>query len=729
MKNLRFERELPVTEKIQWHPELKRIWHPDYAVYYENPRNQFCGFRKTFELDSICLNSELRIIVDTKYKLFVNGKFIGRGPCRFDLRWAAYDTYNIAPYLRKGKNVIAVLTLFHGYGTGAQASNIQMLMVQAELKLENRETLHILSDTSWKACLAEYYDPGALRLNGRQGPMEIQDMRKYDPDWCLPDFAEAGWKSCEELKVYSWWNLLPRQIPMLKEELYPARTVSASGYGTLRRPAVKEMGIYRDGIKWDRKSGSRSFPLTLKLKSLEEPRVVNVDFSLIIAGFFVMDINSDADLTIDILYAEELVNGLVPVPENSVVPADRFILGEGDNHCEINFGWKAFRYVQLWLWGTGKINIMKAACKRIGYPVPQAPDWKIGDQQVAKIIKLAENSLRLCMQDGFLDSSSREQQQWIGDGSIQALAAACYYGETKLWRQMLVQMVQSQDHFGAIMPRHPGGHNNIKPIPGFMLDWIISNWDYYRFTGDSELIKLFWNNLVQLMRWFSPFENAGGLLEDVPHWMFIDWGWHLTKKQGMDIERRGIITALNCKYLHALTIMAKMAKTVNDFDAADFYSKKSSLLPEKILEKCYNPSKKAFSDCVVKDELSKVISEATNALAILYLPLPEDLLDIVVENVFEHGNNIVKSTPGFIINVGRALNKAGRRELALDLYRKRFEKLIDSGATAIWELWDLYKIKDNVAYIDSASHGWGAGFLVFYAEAFLGFNLDKTGEK
>jgi alpha-L-rhamnosidase len=720
MKNVRFERKLPISEKIQWHPDLKKIWHPDYAVYYENPRNQFCCFRKTFELNSVCVESELRIIVDTKYKLFVNGKFVGRGPCRFDLRWACYDIYDIAPYLQKGGNVIAVLALHHGYGTGAQASSIQMLMVQAELKLENHKTLYILSDTSWKTSLAKYYDTKAMRLNGRLGPMEIQDMRKYNSDWCMSDFKEKSWKTCAEIKMRSWWNILPRQIPMLTEELCCAKNIIASGHGNLLCPSIKEMGIYRDKINWDEMLCNKTFPATYDLKSLGKPLVVNIDFSLILAGFLEIDINAESGFTVDVLYAEELVNGIVPMPGGSVIPADRFILKAGNNYCEINFGWKAFRYVQLWLWGSGKVTINRTACRRIGYPTPKPPRWEIKDQQVSKIIKLAENSLKLCMQDGFLDSSSREQQQWIGDGRIQALAAACYYGETKLWKQMLTQMVQSQDHLGAMMPRHPGQHNNIQPIPSFMLDWILSNWDYYCFTGDEEVLKLLWNNMVQLMRWFSPFENTDGLLEDVPHWMFIDWG-------GMDIERKGIITGLNCKYLYALTLMAKMAEIVNDFEAAKFYTGKYLILPEKIFEKCYNPSKKAFSDCAVKGELSEVISEATNALAILYLPLPEDLIDSVVKNVFEHYNDIVKSSPGFIINVGRALNKAGRKKLALDLYKKRFEKLINSDATAMWELWDLYHVKENVSYIDSASHGWGAGFLVFYAEAFLGYKFRFQG--
>ena len=140
MSNIRFEQTRPLPQATPWHPDVKGIWHPDYAVYYENPRNQFCCFRKTFELASGCIGSELRIIVDTKYKLFVNGAFVGRGPCRFDLHWAQYDTYDIVPYLREGTNTIAVLALYHGYGTGAQASSIQLLKTQTQLMFENGQS-------------------------------------------------------------------------------------------------------------------------------------------------------------------------------------------------------------------------------------------------------------------------------------------------------------------------------------------------------------------------------------------------------------------------------------------------------------------------------------------------------------------------------------------------------------------------------------------------------------
>ena len=76
-----------------------------------NP-NQWICFRKNFDLKEKETSAQFYIAVDSKYWLWVNGEMVvfegglKRGPNPED---TYYDKVEIAPYLRKGKNTIAIL--------------------------------------------------------------------------------------------------------------------------------------------------------------------------------------------------------------------------------------------------------------------------------------------------------------------------------------------------------------------------------------------------------------------------------------------------------------------------------------------------------------------------------------------------------------------------------------------------------------------------------------------
>ena len=60
-------------------------------------------FRKTFELPSQPRNAPAYVTADSRYRLYVNGKFVGRGPVRSYPRFQYYDVYDLSdiPQTRK----------------------------------------------------------------------------------------------------------------------------------------------------------------------------------------------------------------------------------------------------------------------------------------------------------------------------------------------------------------------------------------------------------------------------------------------------------------------------------------------------------------------------------------------------------------------------------------------------------------------------------------------------
>jgi multidrug efflux pump subunit AcrB len=81
---------------------------------YEQDRNLYVYFRRALHLDSVPSRATAHVSADGRYKLFVNGALVGRGPARCDPLWQCYDSYDLAPHLRTGANVIAILMVVIG---------------------------------------------------------------------------------------------------------------------------------------------------------------------------------------------------------------------------------------------------------------------------------------------------------------------------------------------------------------------------------------------------------------------------------------------------------------------------------------------------------------------------------------------------------------------------------------------------------------------------------------
>src|SRR5271165_2929028 len=119
-----------------WEPLESALKDPSARIRISgSPRfkNLFTYFRRTVALPVAVEKAALQITGDSRYKLYVNGRYIGRGPARCDQIWQSYDEYEIAPFLKAGKNVIAVQLHFYGENTGWYMLSRPGLLFQCRL--------------------------------------------------------------------------------------------------------------------------------------------------------------------------------------------------------------------------------------------------------------------------------------------------------------------------------------------------------------------------------------------------------------------------------------------------------------------------------------------------------------------------------------------------------------------------------------------------------------------
>jgi alpha-L-rhamnosidase len=795
--------------RTEWSREANFIWHPENGLYFEIPINGFCFFRKEFETPGSADAVLLRITADSKYMLYVNGEYVARGPCRSDPRWQYFDEIDISGFLHAGVNCIGILALHYGYGTGQTMERVQAVAAECRTVRREQESVVTATGRDWRCLVAECYDSNAPRVNGRQGPIEIFDGREYPEGWHTPGYDDSTWKPASVLRPANnspFWNLLPREIPMLKEEVVQAEGIRYTGttFKSDSTPVHRALMMEIENARLERaveagkSTGTESamprFPYTVPAAEDSDPRdrgimipVAVADLGKILAGYLRIEIAGPEGATVDAVYAEELWNGK-PVIDEQNRPMDRFILRHGRNVFEVAFGWKAFRYVYLTVRPPGCNDGTRTDCtengdhaiiihgvgiRTRGYPLEDRAEFAASDPLVTRIRDLCVHTVGLCMQDGFLDSSSREQQQWIGDGRWQALCNYYIGGDPRLHRKMLSQVGQSQDWEGMIKPRHPDDHNNVSPIPSFCLAWVSSFHDYIMYTGDTAVLDHWWPNIVHALRWFTAFENAQGLLQDVPYWMFIDWG---DPPNVPDVGRGGIITPLNCQYVEALRAAAAMAAMTGDERAEAIFAERAERTTEAIRGTLWDDDRGAYVDCIVRGKRSAIVSEPTNALALLHIHDPSDPrigrifdhvfspavtprvggLDVVVgesrpEDGLEAGSEmktspdsgtyerkgetesagkstVTPASPYMMVQLFRALAKVGKAGRAMEIMRERYGRLLRTGATAVWERWLLIQSTDGKhAHIGSASHAWGSTPIIFLSEGILGIRPLEPG--
>jgi alpha-L-rhamnosidase len=232
--------------------------------------NRWFLFRRTFDLPARADEARLSVTVDGRYQLFVNGARIGRGPARCDPLHQRVDTYDVAPQLQPGGNVIALLVHVYGvdtawyetvkglwqpvFGDGAIYCDASVRCGDVVLDVSSDEYWHCLECAAWER--------DTPRVNWGLGFIELHDARAMPEGWTQPGFDDSAWDSVQVLsvgggppddpfggmKIAPFPTLLPREIPFLEESpVAPQRVVR--WYGTMPQPDLPvDRRLYEEAL-------------------------------------------------------------------------------------------------------------------------------------------------------------------------------------------------------------------------------------------------------------------------------------------------------------------------------------------------------------------------------------------------------------------------------------------------------------------------------------------------
>lgn len=683
------------------------------------PRNFYLYARRTFKLPAKPASGSLRITADSRYKVFVNGAFVGSGPVPSDPRRLSYDTYDITQFLTKGQNAIAIVVHHLGQGTYSYIPGPAGVICQADIEWHDGSEV-VLTDGSWRVLPAAWTSAGA-RMNRRLGFQEVYDARLEPQGWKQAGFNDSKWPQAVVVgkpNVPPFGRLVPRQIPHLREEVaHPTAVVSIHDspplphgiemYDLPHFMATEELRPVKQGraANPERLVGRKDDPAIVVVPESGGVTVV-LEFGREVSGCVELAIPKSAGGIVDIGYSELLEGGRVRPDRGDVRYTDRLILRQGaQTWC--SFEPRAFRYIQLDFRSCPRpVSVRHVLVRESTYPVELRGSFESSDDLLNRIWKTGAETVRLCMQDTYIDAPRGDRAQWWDTAAAASRIAYYAFGDTALLAQGLGHIAQSQRSDGAVMALYPGAAREV--FPDFAALWAMSMWDYYTQSQDRELLTDLYPALTRWLQWIGRFSDRDGMLSDVEGNVFIDWA---------EIDRRGEICALNCLYLGALRAASQIALLLHRISDAEQWAGAASALRIAIAKHFWSARRGLFADSRVSGKLEEHYSRQTNILAALFDVPDHYERSSIYRQMLRDEDLPPLPTPNFASLLAEALFRSGWDEAAVDLIRRKWGEMISAGATTFWE---YFSTEGHLC------HAWSAG-PTYQLQAYV-LGVRPTGE-
>ena len=192
---------LSITEEPAKNLYLPLLFHPDgFALdppiwtHNGQPENhEISLFRRVLTLEERVEWVELQIFADTRYELWIDGEWTGRGPARFSHRLKEYDIYPLGE-LTAGNHVLAVLVQWSPNNRRSMSAAPSLQGHLSGIKPDGSQFIERI-DSTWRAMLSDAWRADAAHVHvwGLIGSSELLDLSRLPANWHQPGFWDDDW--------------------------------------------------------------------------------------------------------------------------------------------------------------------------------------------------------------------------------------------------------------------------------------------------------------------------------------------------------------------------------------------------------------------------------------------------------------------------------------------------------------------------------------------------------
>ncbi len=689
-------------------------------------------FRKKINLANKSEKAIIKISADSRYKLYVNEKFVEQGPSKGDTQIWFYDELDISKYLIKGDNVISVIVLrFPQKPTKGNQSilstNIPGLYVEGEIQ-DGKNAIKIDTDETWKTIV----DTDTKYLQEQEGfaPLYFYEHKQASDSlwqWQSPQYDDSKWEDALPYPkgairdAVSPGNLNPRTIPFMK------RTI-----GRFKQTLVTRKSIY-DKSNWnDMLLGNADITIP---PNTEE--IVEIDTGELMTGYLHLIIEGGKNAKIELLQSEAYVLAEGDNPHMGPVKGDRLDFengyltgftdyyepsGKGSEECPEEytpFWFRTFRFIRLSVkTGNECLTIKDFYFEETGYPLEVKTSVTTSDETLTEIWDISLRTLKRCMHETYTDCPFYEQLQYVMDSRSQILYTYSLSLDDRLARKCIDDFKRAQRYDGLISSAYPNTKPNV--IPGFSIYYILMIHDHMMYFGDEELLKYYMPSVQQILNFYESniqeegyVGKLGGFHRQEKFWSFVDWvpEW----PSGVpNASAQGPITMESLLYVMGLQKAAELFDYIDNKEIASNYRTLAKKVQAGLRKHCMDENG-ALLDGPNFHEYSQhcqVFGILTDTLTI------EEGRKVLFESLQDE-SKYRKCTVSNAFYLFRALEKT-------DLYEH---------TNKLWDVW-REMIKNNLTTVQesdqnprSECHAWGSLILYELPAVVLGIRPTEPGFK
>lgn len=572
----------------------RRLWTPDWQEA-DNLEPRIVYFRKVIHSDDLTGDCRLNISADSRYKLFINERFVQEGPCKAnDGNWY-YDECSFGDFIKVGENCIAIEVLRYPEDFGKRnhsllRTGLPFLYLSWEGSGSSSSFLndvggwHCMINRNIKFC-GEKTIPAPLHI------VEETVGNKETAGWKRVDFTGRNWKEA-----------IPYEFDRMKLSDTPRK---------LKKSPIPHQ-----------RHTDRRFQKNVLVRQWETPTlyqeehvipagahmIVELDAGELMTGYPVMKLAGGKDSVIRILYSE-----CYSYPDHnggSGCKGDRSdalkgeLVGNEDRYQIAGYGteevpevyepfwFRTFRYVRLELKATEEIRILSFDYVETGYPLEIRTRVETSDQTLQPVWDISLRTLKRCMHETYIDCPFYEQLQYAMDSRLEILYTYMISGDDRLARKCMEDFRCSVHGDGMINSCAPALRNHV--IPGFSIYYIMMVHDHMMFFGDSALVRHHLPVIDQVLAFFDRHldnQNLVGKIGDrnqlLHYWSFVDWTsqWH--ENTGVPTAVKfGPLTVESLLYILGLQCAASLCDYVGRNDTGTEYRRRAELVRQAVALHC-----------------------------------------------------------------------------------------------------------------------------------------------
>ena len=591
----RFERGMLNQVVVQPIDEAAWIWHPEVPAVAPDEA-AFLRFRREFETDGTSF--AIDVTADERFVLFLDGKFVARGPNRGWTENWQYQTYELklapgrhlleAVVLRLGKSA-PITQMSHRGGFALKASG------DADAKLTTGRAnwqVGVLAGTTMGTGFVGHGAMGARATSRGTGFEDERPGAWTDAVVVARPIAQKPARFVWGLRR-SGWMPYPSELPDQIEVVRRPGAFRGEGAETLA-PLAAGRPV--------------TVPPHMKLKALW-------DLGDYYCYYPDLQVCRGKGAKVRLSYAEALVDAKRRKGNRnewagkSVDPShhmyDDFL---PDGRAQARFTspwWRCGRWMVVEVeTGDEALEMKSLAIRETRYPcemesVFETPD----DPSLAAIQRICLRSMQCCDHEMLMDCPFYEQQMYPADTRVQMLTLTALSDDDRMIRRGMEIYDLGRRDDGLVPNNWPT--RKFQESQVMSLNYLMMYGDYVRWHRNDEWLKARFPGVMNTLLAMKRQENADGLLEDVIGSPFVDWVGEWGPDPIPVGTGEGPGAVVNLYYVHAMRSVAELAAAVGEPELAAYWRQKAERTGRMIVERFWVAEKGLMADDIRRTKFSE----------------------------------------------------------------------------------------------------------------------------